>query len=227
MLVLALANILLAVWRPRLGQKTGNRLVSRELAHGNGILSNEKNYIAPYKEYAAHRSIFGSMSHALRWPREGQGLGEIRAGKPANSPVGATSRRRGYLIRPTPFFIVRWSRARCEERSAMIAVLQAHAAGLWQRSQIRNNVAAGIIVGVVALPLAMAFAIASGVRPEQGIYTSIVFGVLTSLFGGTRVQVSGPTGAFVAVLAIITAQHGIGGKSSSVRWRTFSARPRC
>ena len=93
----------------------------------------------------------------------------------------------------------------------MIAVLQAKAAGLWTRSHIRNNVIAGIIVGVVALPLAMAFAIASGARPEQGLYTSIVAGVLTSLFGGTRVQISGPTGAFIAVLSIITAQHGIAG----------------
>src|ERR1700742_825874 len=93
----------------------------------------------------------------------------------------------------------------------MIAVLQAKAAGLWTRSQIGNNVLAGIIVGVVALPLAMAFAIASGVRPEQGLYTSIIAAILTSLFGGTRVQIAGPTGAFVAVLSIITAQHGIAG----------------
>jgi SulP family sulfate permease len=93
----------------------------------------------------------------------------------------------------------------------MIAVLQAKAAGLWTRSHIRNNMLAGIVVGVVALPLAMAFAIASGARPEQGLYTSIVAGVMTSLFGGTRVQISGPTGAFIAVLAVITAQHGIDG----------------
>jgi sulfate permease, SulP family len=93
----------------------------------------------------------------------------------------------------------------------MIAILQAKAAGLWSRSQIRNNLLAGLVVGIVALPLAMAFAIASGARPEQGIYTAIVAALLTSIFGGTRVQISGPTGAFVAVLAIITAQHGIAG----------------
>ena len=93
----------------------------------------------------------------------------------------------------------------------MIALLQARADGLWKASQIRSNLLAGIVVGVVALPLAMAFAIASGARPEQGIYTSIVAGILTSLFGGTRVQISGPTGAFVAVLSLITAQHGIAG----------------
>lgn len=93
----------------------------------------------------------------------------------------------------------------------MIALLQAKADGLWSRSQIRTNVLAGVVVGVVALPLAMAFAIASGARPEQGLYTAIVAALLTSLFGGTRVQISGPTGAFVAVLSIITAQHGFAG----------------
>src|ERR1700679_3993680 len=93
----------------------------------------------------------------------------------------------------------------------MIALLEAKAAGLWSRKHIANNVLAGLIVGIVALPLAMAFAIASGARPEQGLYTAIVAAVLTALFGGTRMQVSGPTGAFIAVLAIITAQHGIAG----------------
>src|SRR5580658_4579650 len=93
----------------------------------------------------------------------------------------------------------------------MIALLQAKTAGLWSRGHIRNNLLAGLVVGVVALPLAMAFAIASGARPEQGLYTAIVAGLCTSLFGGTRVQISGPTGAFIAVLAVITAQHGIAG----------------
>jgi len=93
----------------------------------------------------------------------------------------------------------------------MIALLQAKADGLWSRSQIRNNVLAGLVVGIVAIPLAMAFAVASGARPEQGLYTAIVAALLTSIFGGTRVQISGPTGAFIAVLSIITAQHGIAG----------------
>ena len=93
----------------------------------------------------------------------------------------------------------------------MIALLQAKAAGLWSRGHIRNNLLAGVVVGIVALPLAMAFAIASGARPEQGLYTAIIAALLTSIFGGTRVQISGPTGAFVAVLSIITTQHGIAG----------------
>jgi sulfate permease, SulP family len=93
----------------------------------------------------------------------------------------------------------------------MIALLEAKAAGLWSRKHIANNVLAGLVVGVVALPLAMAFAIASGARPEQGLYTAIIACLLTSLFGGTRLQIAGPTGAFIAVLSTITAQHGIAG----------------
>jgi sulfate permease, SulP family len=72
-------------------------------------------------------------------------------------------------------------------------------------------VVAGVIVGVVALPLAMAFAIASGAKPEQGLYTAIVAGLLTSMFGGSRVQIGGPTGAFIVILAGITAKYGIAG----------------
>ena len=93
----------------------------------------------------------------------------------------------------------------------MIALLEARAAGLLGRGHLANNLLAGLVVGVVALPLAMAFAIASGARPEQGLYTAIVAGLCTSLLGGTRLQISGPTGAFIAVLSVITAQHGIAG----------------
>jgi sulfate permease, SulP family len=93
----------------------------------------------------------------------------------------------------------------------MIALFEAKAAGLWSRKHIANNMLAGVVVGVVALPLAMAFAIASGARPEQGLYTAIIACLLTSLFGGTRLQIAGPTGAFIAVLSIITAQHGMAG----------------
>ncbi len=93
----------------------------------------------------------------------------------------------------------------------MIAILEAKRAGLLTPGNLLGNLIAGTVVGVVALPLAMAFAIASGARPEQGLYTAIVAGLATALFGGTRVQISGPTGAFVAVLAVITAEHGIAG----------------
>src|SRR5215831_5779442 len=93
----------------------------------------------------------------------------------------------------------------------MIALLEARRAGLLTRAQFLPNLVAGIIVGIVALPLALAFAIASGAKPEQGLYTAIVAGIATALLGGTRVQISGPTGAFIAVLAGITAQFGIAG----------------
>ena len=93
----------------------------------------------------------------------------------------------------------------------MIAWLEARRAGLYARSQWLPNVIAGLIVGVVALPLAMAFAIASGARPEQGLYTAILGGACVSLFGGSRVQIAGPTGAFVAILAGVTARYGIPG----------------
>ena len=93
----------------------------------------------------------------------------------------------------------------------MLALIEAKRAGLLQRRHWLPNIIAGIIVGVVALPLAMAFAIASGVKPEQGLYTAIVAGVAVSLLGGSRVQIAGPTGAFIVILSGIVAQHGVEG----------------
>jgi SulP family sulfate permease len=93
----------------------------------------------------------------------------------------------------------------------MIAILEAKRAGLLSQKHWVNNILAGVVVGVVALPLAMAFAIASGAKPEQGLYTAIVAGGLTSLFGGSRLQIAGPTGAFIVILAGITAKYGIEG----------------
>jgi SulP family sulfate permease len=93
----------------------------------------------------------------------------------------------------------------------LIALLEARSAGLFSRQHWLPNLVAGVIVGVVALPLAMAFAIASGARPEQGLYTAIVGGGLVSLFGGSRLQIAGPTGAFIAILSGITAKYGIAG----------------
>lgn len=93
----------------------------------------------------------------------------------------------------------------------MIALMEARRAGLFARESWGGNIVAGLIVGIVALPLAMAFAIASGARPEQGLYTAIVGGVAVSLLGGTRVQIAGPTGAFIAILSGVTAKYGIAG----------------
>ena len=93
----------------------------------------------------------------------------------------------------------------------MIAIEEARRAGLFKPEHWMRNVVAGLIVGVVALPLAIAFAIASGVKPEQGIYTAIVAGLAVSLFGGSRVQIAGPTGAFIVILSGIVAEHGVQG----------------
>ena len=93
----------------------------------------------------------------------------------------------------------------------MIAILEARKAGLLNRRNLLSNIASGVIVGVVALPLALAFSIASGAKPEQGLYTAIVAGALVSLFGGSRVQIAGPTGAFIVILAGVTAKYGIDG----------------
>lgn len=93
----------------------------------------------------------------------------------------------------------------------MPAIIEAWRAGLLRRASISRNILAGIVVGVVALPLAMAFAIASGVPPQAGLYTALVAGVIVALLGGTRVQIAGPTGAFAVLLFGVTATYGIAG----------------
>jgi SulP family sulfate permease len=79
----------------------------------------------------------------------------------------------------------------------------------YRAADFTADLSAGVTVGVVALPLAMAFGIASGVRPEQGIFTAIIGGVLISLLGGTKVQIGGPAGAFVALLYAIGERYGL------------------
>jgi SulP family sulfate permease len=74
-----------------------------------------------------------------------------------------------------------------------------------------NDISAGVIVGIVALPLSIAFAIASGVSPERGLFTAIIAGFITSLLGGSRVQIGGPTGAFVVIVYAIVQQYGYPG----------------
>ena len=79
------------------------------------------------------------------------------------------------------------------------------------KEQILKDIIAGSIVGIVALPLAIAFAVASGVSPEKGIITAIIAGFIISVFGGSRVQIGGPTGAFIIILYGIIQQYGIDG----------------
>lgn len=81
----------------------------------------------------------------------------------------------------------------------------------YTRHQAIADVSAGVIVGIVALPLAIAFAIASGVTPDRGLWTAIIAGALISLLGGSRVQIGGPTGAFVVIVYGIVQKHGIDG----------------
>ncbi len=81
----------------------------------------------------------------------------------------------------------------------------------YRGADLRADLMAGAVVGIVALPLSMALAIASGVAPQHGLYTAIIAGLVIPLLGGGRWQVSGPTAAFVVVLAPIAAQHGLGG----------------
>ena len=81
----------------------------------------------------------------------------------------------------------------------------------YNRKQFTTDLLAGIIVGIVALPLAIAFGIASGVTPEKGIITAIVAGLIVSLFGGSKVQIGGPTGAFIIIIYGIIQQYGFEG----------------
>src|SRR5262245_50197804 len=91
-------------------------------------------------------------------------------------------------------------------RPRLIAALQGY-----DRTTAVADVAAGITVGLVALPLAMAFAIASGLTPQAGLYCAVVTGLIVSALGGSRTQIAGPTGAFVVVVAGIVARHGVDG----------------
>src|ERR1700716_3084498 len=81
----------------------------------------------------------------------------------------------------------------------------------YDRHKFVSDLIAGVTVGLVALPLAMAFAIASGLSPQAGLYCAIVTGFLISLLGGSKTQIGGPTGAFVVVIAGIIATHGVEG----------------
>src|SRR5208337_3061680 len=81
----------------------------------------------------------------------------------------------------------------------------------YTRQQFIADLIAGIVVGIVALPLAIAFAIASGVSPEKGLYTAIIAGFIISALGGSRVQIGGPTGAFIVIVYGIVQKYGVDG----------------
>ena len=81
----------------------------------------------------------------------------------------------------------------------------------YKTSQLTSDLMSGTVVGIVALPLAIAFAVASGVSPEKGLITAVVAGFIISFLGGSRVQIGGPTGAFIVIVYSILAQHGLQG----------------
>ena len=81
----------------------------------------------------------------------------------------------------------------------------------YSKQQFAKDVISGIIVAIIALPLSIALALASGVGPEEGIYTAIIAGFLISFFGGSRVQIAGPTAAFATIGAGIVAENGMDG----------------
>lgn len=112
------------------------------------------------------------------------------------------SRRHSRLERATKAAGIPWSRW----KPRLFDVLPRYTA-----QDLLHDLVAGVTVGLVALPLAMAFGIASGTTPHAGIYTAIVGGFLVSLLGGSRIQIGGPTGAFVVVVAGIIAEHGMSG----------------
>src|SRR5215210_9554649 len=89
-------------------------------------------------------------------------------------------------------------------RPALVGALRQYSARTFA-----SDLVAGVTVGLVALPLAMAFAISSGMSPQAGIYCAVVTGVVVSALGGSSVQIGGPTGAFVVVVAGIVAQYGV------------------
>ena len=85
----------------------------------------------------------------------------------------------------------------------------------YDRTQFGHDAVAGVIVGIVALPLAIAFAIASGVSPQSGLWTAIIAGFLISVLGGSRVQIGGPTGAFVVIVYGIIQKYGVDGLTAA------------
>lgn len=103
-------------------------------------------------------------------------------------------------------------------RSSFLSLLPRPGTALWacwregyDLADLRSDLFAGLTIGIVAVPLSMALAIATGVPPQHGLYTAIVAGVLIALSGGSRFSISGPTAAFVVILFPIVAEHGLGG----------------
>ena len=88
----------------------------------------------------------------------------------------------------------------------------------YTKQQFVKDVISGIIVAIIALPLSIALALASGVGPEEGLYTAIIAGFLISFLGGSKVQIAGPTAAFATIVAGVVAQNGMTGLAMATLW---------
>ena len=131
------------------------------------------------------------------------GASQDRHARAKASPVRDAARRLVSLL--NPYLSAGYNAAKAFRfKPRLLAHL-----GNYRREDLTHDLVAGLTVGVVALPLAMAFGIASGVRPEQGIVTAIIAGFIISAFGGSRVQIGGPAGAFVALLYGIVDKYGV------------------
>lgn len=147
--------------------------------------------------------------------------GSVRIGTTApyrsdvRSPDQAGSARRWRYPRPTTASRFRarpvYTPAGLGLKQGMFSAFTHFIDGIRSPADIRANVLAGLTVGVIALPLSMALAIASGVPPQNGLYTAIVAGIVIALTGGSQVNISGPTAAFVVILLPIVQQFGLGG----------------
>src|SRR5450631_1333586 len=89
----------------------------------------------------------------------------------------------------------------------------------YRRGDFFADLGAGLTVGLIALPLAIGFGIASGVTPQQGLWTGIIASIVVALLGGSRFQIGGPTGAFVPILFSIVLVHGYAGLALATIWR--------
>jgi SulP family sulfate permease len=147
-----------------------------------------------------------TVSNAIRRAPERAGSGRrpstfgVYCARLARVTIASMARTR-YSIRDRPIPLAQLPGA------ALRAVLREG----YSRRELRQDVLAGVVVGIVALPLAMALAIAVGVAPQFGLYTAIVAGLVIAALGGSRTQVSGPTAAFIVILAPIQAKFGLGG----------------
>src|SRR5437899_6848721 len=155
-----------------------------------------------------------SASPRSRWPWWGPGRSRsiTCSGSPANLIVrtgagGAPGPRLSDLDSPRSF-------SRQGSVESFVPKLWTTLRG-YTRVDLVADLGAGVVGGIVALPLAIAFAIASGVTPERGLFTAIVAGFLISALGGSRVQIGGPTGAFVVIVYAIVQRHGVEGLAAA------------